>query len=264
MSTMEPTYFRCSEGTTTRRRIFHVSPSAGMRPVPMTNSKISDSRPLEKLFACVCNISRATSLSDTTTNFLGPMASTNISPYARKSLYSGTKTGCPAISRMSPMATGILLMASLRHLRESLASWSPNARLCGSSTFFNTLRIAFSTVSPMDVRGLVNSPDAIRSSRVAARTTATRRPHTPPPPRLHRAPNSRAEGARKPSTAPSPAPAPAPSPSPPRSPAAHAGGRAAIAIALARAPRRRETEARPGGGAATDDEAEASDIISLF
>ena len=48
----------------------------------MTNSRISESSPLLKLVACVRSISFATSLSDTTTNFFGPIASTNISPYA--------------------------------------------------------------------------------------------------------------------------------------------------------------------------------------
>ena len=86
MSTMDATYFLCNDGTTTRRRIFHVSPLAGIKPVPMTKSRISESKPLLNEFACVRSISFATSLSDTTTNFFGPMAKMNISPYARKSL----------------------------------------------------------------------------------------------------------------------------------------------------------------------------------
>ena len=89
--------------------------------MPMTKSRISDSKPLLKELACVSSISFATSLSDTTTNFFGPMARMNISPYARKSLYRGTNTGWPAISRMSPAATGMRLMDSFLHLRESLA-----------------------------------------------------------------------------------------------------------------------------------------------
>ena len=128
MSTMLATYFLCSEGTTVLRRIFHVSPSAGMRPVPMTNSRISESSPLLKLVACVRSISFATSLSDTTTNFFGPIASTNISPYAWNSVYRGTNTGWPAISRMSPIATGIFPRSSLRHRRATRASWYDKPR----------------------------------------------------------------------------------------------------------------------------------------
>ena len=123
MSTIDATYFLCRLGTTVLRRIFHVSPSAGINPVPMTNSRISDKRPLLNELAWVNNISFATSLSLTTTNFLGPIARTNISPYAWKRVNSGTNTGWPAISRMSPIATGILLMSSLRQRRESFASW---------------------------------------------------------------------------------------------------------------------------------------------
>mmetsp|Transcript_1627 Transcript_1627/g.6777 ORF Transcript_1627/g.6777 Transcript_1627/m.6777 type:complete len:248 (-) Transcript_1627:6-749(-) len=169
MSTIDATYFLCRLGTTVRLRIFHVSPFAGMRPVPMTKSRISDSRPLLKELACVSSISFATSLSDTTTNFFGPMARTNISPYARKSLYRGTNTGWPAISRMSPAATGMRLMDSFLHLRESLARDTESPRAWGLSTFLINPRMPLSRSSAGDERGLVNSPDAMRSSRVLAR-----------------------------------------------------------------------------------------------
>ena len=70
----------------------------------------------------------------------------------------------------------------------SFLTRSDNHSLWGASTFFNAPRMPFSTDSPMDVRGLVNSPDAMRSSSVLACTgTTARRPLIPMTPRLHRA-----------------------------------------------------------------------------
>ena len=135
----------------------------------MTKSKISDSNPLEKLFACVSNISLATALSLTTTNFFGPIARTNISPYAKNSLYSGTKTGCPAISRMSPLATGIFDIASARHRLDNLASASDTPRPTGPASSGTSPRSPSATFrnGPVD-DAFVNSPLAMRSSSVSA------------------------------------------------------------------------------------------------
>jgi hypothetical protein len=46
MPTIAARYFLCRAGTTVRLLIFHTSPSAGMRPVPITKSRISDRMPL--------------------------------------------------------------------------------------------------------------------------------------------------------------------------------------------------------------------------
>ncbi|KAA6418483.1 MAG: hypothetical protein FRX49_11539 [Trebouxia sp. A1-2] len=105
-----------------KKRNVPMSPSAGINPLPITKSKISDSSPLEYLWALVSSTCLANAGSEMTTKLLGPKQSRKTGPYARNSLYSGTKTGWPTISLMSPVASGMRTAASLRHCWPSLAN----------------------------------------------------------------------------------------------------------------------------------------------
>lgn len=81
----------------------------------MTKSRISLSRPLLYLDALVSKICLAMAGSDTTTKDFGPNDRRKMGPYAKKSLYNGTNTGSPTISRMSPRASGMRSAAAVRH-----------------------------------------------------------------------------------------------------------------------------------------------------
>lgn len=54
--------------------------------------------------------------SEMTTKDLGPKESRKILPYVMNSLYSGTNTGSPMISRMSPRACGTPQVRATRHV----------------------------------------------------------------------------------------------------------------------------------------------------
>mmetsp|Transcript_10426 Transcript_10426/g.34519 ORF Transcript_10426/g.34519 Transcript_10426/m.34519 type:complete len:232 (+) Transcript_10426:1216-1911(+) len=92
-------------GEMTRRRRFQTSGSAGMRPLPMMGSRISERMPLSKFSAETLRMCRAIAGSATTMKLRGPKASLYTGPSSPWYLFSRRKSGPPTSVCKSPVTT---------------------------------------------------------------------------------------------------------------------------------------------------------------